>query len=242
MKGYDLNSYGDAASEIYDELMGEAEPACADLLARCANGGMALELGIGTGRAAIPLLERGVAVDGIESSPLMVHKLVAKDRASGIRIVGNDMREFAFPCQYDLVFVLLHTLYMAPSLKEQLDVLRSVATSLKPGGRFVFEGIVPQPSRFTDGQCVRTSWVTARAVSLEASMYNSEDQTISGMRILMADGKITQVPIHARYIWPAELDLMANSVGLTLEARFSDWNGAPFGESSNNNISIYIKR
>lgn len=241
MKGYDLNSYGDAASDIYDELMGEAESTCVDFLARHAPGGRALELGIGTGRAAIPLAKKGILVDGIESSSRMVEKLTAKAGAEGIRLVGSDMREFAFREEYDLVFVLLHTLYMAPSIAEQLSVLRSVAESLKIGGRFIFEGIVPDPSRFTDGQCVRTSWVTAKAVSLEASMYNRMDQTISGMRILIADGKITQVPIHARYIWPVELDLMAKSVGLDLELRTSDWYGSEFNEDSKNNISVYVK-
>jgi SAM-dependent methyltransferases len=240
-------AYGDASVEIYDELIVPGtDPHNLELLLRFAGGGgRALELGPGTGRVAVPLASRGISVDGIESSQKMILKLRERERLVGnsraIEIVGNDMRTFNTPPDYDLVFVLKHTLYLAPTLSDQKDVLRNVARSLKMNGAFVFEGIVPDPSRYEDGQCVRASLVTGDTVCLEASVYNRADQTLSSTEIFFYKGKIYLVPIRARYIWPSELDLIASSVGLELKERYSTWKGDTFSESSYNNISVYVK-
>ena len=247
MSGTEICAYGDASVDIYDQLIvSETDPACLQFLRRFAGrGARALELGPGTGRVAIPLMSDGVVIDGIEPSDKMIALMRQKERLAGnarrIEIVGSDMSRFDANAEYDLVFVLKHTLYLAPTRDGQQDVLRNVARSLRKGGVFVFEGIVPDPSRYDRGQCVRTSIVRSDAVCIEASIYNPVHQTLSSTEIYFYRGKIYLVPITARYIWPSELDQMASAVGMELKERCATWAGDAFDESSHNNISVYVK-
>lgn len=241
MDNYQASSYGDAVAGIYDSVFKKIDPDCVNFLTMLAEGGTALELGVGTGRIAIPLQQSGPKVYGVECSRHMILELRTKSGGKSIEVIGDDMQSFRSDLRFDLIFVVFHSLYMLETAEAQIECIENVAHHLKPTGSFVFEGFVPDMSRFSSGQCVRTSWVSGDAVSIEASTHSPVDQKVSGVEVIIRENKTHIIPISARYIWPSELDLMARIAGLKLIDRFSTWSREKFDDTSTTNISIYRK-
>jgi len=159
MEGYRPQTYGEQAADRYDEwhrdLPGLDD--CVECLAELAGPGPVLELGVGTGRVALPLVQRGLGVDGIDASPAMLAKLRAKPGGDRVRVTVGDMAEVGVDASYSLVFVVFNTLFALVSQDEQVRCFANVAGRLAEGGVFVVEAFVPDPG---GGQAVRALMVT----------------------------------------------------------------------------------
>ncbi len=239
------HAYGDAIADVYDELMdtagsAPAAQAAVHFLARLAGAaGSALELGIGTGRVALPLAARGVAVSGIDASARMVQRLRGKPGGADLPVTVGDMADVAVPGPFDLVYVVASTLYCLPDQHRQVACLRNAATRLRPGGHLVVEAFVPDQTRFDRGQRVEARAVTAGGVRLDVARHDPVTQTVFSQQVAITADGIRLYPVQVRYIWPAELDLMAKLAGLTLAQRGGGWSGEPYTAGSGTHVSVY---
>jgi SAM-dependent methyltransferase len=238
------STYGDRWASVYDEWV-EGFPSLADVdqmvetLAGLAGEGPALELGIGTGRVALPLAQRGIAVSGIDASEAMVARLREKPGGEGIPVTVGDFTEIPVDGPFRLVFVVFNTLFALPSQEAQVRCFASVAGVLEDGGAFVVEAFVPDPGRFDRGQRVETSALGDEAVQLRLSTHDAVEQRVAMQELFIGGGRIDMRPVHIRYAWPSELDLMARLAGMRLRERWGGWEGEPFEASSRFHVSIY---
>ena len=246
MNDYTAATYGDRIAEVYDEMYpkrANVDPTV-DALAQFANGGAALELGIGTGRIALPLAERGIEVHGIDASEAIVAKMRAKPGGGVIPVTTSDFSQFNLiednrEKRFSLVYVGFNTLFQATSQEAQVQCFRSAAAHLTDDGVFVIEAFVPDPTRFTRGQIVSAGRVESDLVSLEISRHDPVNQFVHSQHLFVSESGIKLYPVQVRYSWPSELDLMAQLAGMRLRERWGDWDGSPITASSENHISIY---
>lgn len=233
--------YGDQWAEIYDDIHPAANPSDIAVLADLARGGRALELGIGTGRFALPLAAKGVAVEGIDLSESMVAKLRAKPGGADIPVTMGDFADVGRPGPFDLIFVVFNTFYVLLEQADQVRCFSNVAKRLKPDGAFVIEAFVPNPARFQRNRSLSVGEVGLDHVRLDAASHDPVAQRITSQIIFLSDGSIDMRPTRIRYAWPSELDLMAQLAGLRLHARWSDWHRSPFNASSTSHVSVYVR-
>ncbi len=209
-----------------------------DRLAHLAGEGAALEFAIGTGRVAVPLAGRGVPVTGIELSPPMVEQLRAKADEATIPVVVGDMATTAAPGEYSLVYLVYNTISNLLTQAEQVECFRNAARHLIPGGRFVIELWVPELRKLPPGQDAMVWQSDVDYIGLDTYDVLRQHVVSHHFRI---DGteraRLFRSP-H-RYIWPAELDLMAQLAGLELESRHADWDGTAFTADSRSHVSVY---
>ena len=243
MNGYDESTYGERIADLYDDLYRQADPTPAvDRLAGLAGTGPVLELGIGTGRLALPLAERGFEVHGIDSSPGMVAKMREKPGGDSVPVaMGNFLHVEAPGSSYSLVFVAINTFFALASQEEQVQCFRNVAGRLATGGVFVLETFVPDVARFVRGQNAETTRVEPDLVMLEVSRHDPINQRIDSQRVLIRHDETRLYPVRARYAWPGELDLMAQLAGMRLRHRWAGWDQSPFTATSANHVSVYEK-
>ena len=207
-------------------------------LAELAGDGRALELAIGTGRVAAPLAERGVPVAGIELSRPMVDQLRTKTDEQTIPVVIGDMASARAPGEYSLVYLVFNTISNLQTQAEQVACFRNAARHLSPGGRFVIELWVPELRRLPPGQPATVGQVQPGYVLLDT--YDVLQQQVVSHHFHFGVG--TQAQLFRsphRYIWPAELDLMAQLAGFELESRHADWSGSEFSAESGSHVSVY---
>jgi len=209
-----------------------------DRLTALAGGGRALEFAIGTGRVAAPLSARGVPVTGIELSGPMVEQLRTKVDEDAIPVVVGDMATTVAPGTFTLVYLVFNTISNLLTQAEQVACFRNAARHLSAGGRFVVELWVPELRKLPPGQHA-TVWRSEPGyVGLDT--YDVLDQRVVSHHFEFGDGhdaRLSRSP-H-RYIWPAELDLMAQLAGFELESRHADWSGSEFGAESRSHVSVY---
>jgi SAM-dependent methyltransferase len=242
---YDETTYGEAIAEIYDDLYPSLDErtvgVLADLARASGGSGRALELGIGTGRIAIPLAASGVRVEGIESSPAMLEHLRDKAGGEGIPVTLGNFADVDVEGEYDLVFVTFNTLYMLEHQEQQVRCFEGVARHLRPGGAFVVEGFVPDLARYTNGQYVSAPRIGLGAVMLDVSHLDPVRQLITAEHVYLANDYVRLYPVRLRYVWPSEMDLMARCAGLRLRERWSGWGHEPFTDQSPSQIAVYEK-
>jgi SAM-dependent methyltransferase len=216
-------------------------PAVRFLAAR-AGSGPALELGIGTGRLALPLQESGVPVHGIELSPDMVAQLRAKPGGEDIGVTIGDLATVTVPAlagACTLAFVVRNTIMNLTTQDAQVACFRNAATHLAPGGRFVMEVLVPELRRLPPGETVRPFTVTPEHIGFDE--YDVANQRQISHHYWFRGSEVDVFAAPFRYVWPSELDLMARLTGMTLRERSADWDGAPFTAESRNHISVWEK-
>ncbi|MFL4902100.1 class I SAM-dependent DNA methyltransferase [Streptomyces sp. MMS24-I2-30] len=207
-------------------------------LAGLAGDGAALEFAIGTGRVAVPLAARGVPVTGIELSPPMVARLRAKADEATIPVVMGDMATTVAPGAYTLVYLVYNTTSNLLTQAEQVACFRNAARHLGPGGRFVIELWVPELRKLPPGQAA-TVWHSEPGY-LGLDTYDVLRQRVVSHHFHFDEtGQARLDRSPHRYIWPAELDLMAQLAGFELEARHADWSGAEFTDESRSHVSVY---
>lgn len=241
MSDYTATTYGDRAAERYDEIFTHppASKACIDLLAELAGGGPALELGVGTGRVALPLAARGVDVHGLDVSRKMVAKLRAKKGGRRIKVTFGDMADVPVKGRYPLVFVVFNTFFGLLTQEDQVRCFENVAKHLAPGGAFLIEAFVPDLSRFDRGQRTDTQHVGTDEVQMQATVHLAAEQQVRSTSFVFERGKLSMFPCRIRYAWPSEMDLMARLAGLRLRARWSGWERSPFTSASRQHVSVY---
>ena len=209
-----------------------------DRLAELAGDGRALELAIGTGRVAVPLTERGVPVTGIELSGPMIDRLRTKAAEDTIPVVVGEMATARAPGEYTLVYLVFNTISNLLTQAEQVACFRNAARHLTPGGRFVIELWVPELRRLPPGQQATVGRSEPGYILVDT--YDVLHQHVVSHHFHFDDGKQAQLfRSPHRYIWPAELDLMAQLAGFELESRHADWAGAEFTAESRSHVSVY---
>jgi SAM-dependent methyltransferase len=209
-----------------------------DRLAALAGDGRALELAIGTGRVGVSLAERGVPVTGIELSPDMVDRLRTKADEKAIPVVLGDMATARAPGTYTLVYLVFNTIGNLLSQGEQVACFRNAARHLAPGGRFVIELFVPELRKLPPGQPGVVFQAEAGYIGMDT--YDVLHQRLVSYHFRF--GESTEAELFRtpqRYIWPSELDLMAQLAGFELESRHADWTGAEFTAESSSHVSVY---
>jgi hypothetical protein len=229
--GYDAGSAG-----MFDPaVLGPA----VELLAELAGDGAALEFAIGTGRVALPLVERGVKVAGIDNSEAMLEHLRQKPGADNVDAELGDMAKTRVEGEFSLVYLVFNTIFNLTSQDGQVACFENAAAHLRTGGRFVIEARVPELQRLPLGQTV-LPW-RADPDGMSFYVYDTATQKLSGRHYDFVDGRVVSRPIEMRYAWPAELDLMARIAGLTLQDRYANWDREPFTHLSPSHVSIYHK-
>ncbi|MGA5362573.1 class I SAM-dependent DNA methyltransferase [Streptomyces purpurascens] len=235
----DPGLFGEAWADDYDEKTPLDPRPAADFLAGLAGEGRALELAIGTGRVALPLAARGVRVEGVDGSDRMIRRMRAKPGGDRIPSVVGDMADVPVEGPFTLVYLIFNTLFNLLEADRQQDCFRNVAKVLEPGGAFVVEAYVPDPSFFDRGQRVETLDVTEDSATIEVYRFDLAAQRFHSQKITFDVDGVHLRPHAERYCWPSELDLMAAHAGLRLDRRFEDWSGRPFGPGSTGHVSVY---
>lgn len=213
------------------------EPAV-DFLADLAGDGPALEFAIGTGRVAVPLVQRGVSVSGIELSPPMAERL--EQKRTDIPVVIGDMASSTAPGEFSLVYLVWNSISNLRTQSEQVECFRNAARHLAPGGRFVIELWIPGIRRYPPGQAGVPFHVGQHHVGFDTYDMTTQQGTSHHYR-RHPDGTVTYGAGNFRYIWPAECDLMAQIAGMELERRVADWHGSPFTSDSESHVSVWRK-
>jgi SAM-dependent methyltransferase len=219
------------------------EPAVVDpavsFLADLAGTGAALEFGVGTGRLAIPLRQRGIPVHGIDLSPAMVAQLRATPGGEGVGTTIGDFATTRVDGAFRLVYLARNTIANLTTQDAQVECFRNAAAHLEPGGCFVIELYVPDLQRLPPGERFRAFTVTPTHFGFDE--YDVATQTASSYHYWLADGTMQTFWAPFRYAWPAELDLMARLAGMRLRERWSNWQREPFTSSSRDHISVWEK-
>lgn len=236
--------FGEAVAARYDESTGEQfDPAViaatVDFLAALAGDGPALELGVGTGRIAVPLAERGVRVHGIDLSEAMVARLRAKPGAERVGVTIGDFATTRAEGEFSLVYLVFNTIDNLTTQDAQVACFQNASAHLRPGGCFVIEVGVPQLQRLPPGETVQPFHVSPERLGFDE--YDVVHQGLVSHHHWLEDDGWHALSMPFRYVWPAELDLMARLAGLRLRDRFGDWSREPFTADSRKHVSVWEK-
>jgi SAM-dependent methyltransferase len=236
--------FGESVAERYDESEGEMfDPAVidsvVDFLVERAGDGTALELGIGTGRIALPLSERGIRVHGIDLSEAMLARLRKKPGAKQIGLTIGDFATTTVDARFSIAYLVFNTIMNLTTQAEQVACFQNVGAHLVPGGCFVIEVIVPDLQRLPYGETFRLFSVSETHVGMDE--YDIANQGLISHHYRGVGGSFEKFSIPFRYVWPAELDLMALMAGMTLRERFSGWKREPFTSDSTKHVSVWEK-
>ena len=242
MEQHDDGYFGEDVANRYDDdaeifAAGAVDPVV-DLLAELAGSGPVLELGIGTGRIALPLSQRGVEVHGIDMSRAMVARLRDKPGGDRIRVTIGDFATATVDARCTLAYVVFNTISNLTTQDAQVACFRNVAAHLEPGGCFVIENGVPSLRRLPPGQRYVPFHVSDDRLGFDE--YDVANQgLVSHHLTIEPDGKARSISVPFRYTWPAELDLMARLAGMRLRDRWSGWHREPFTSDSEKHVSVW---
>ena len=233
-------SFGADTAATYDDDPRGDEGETVAFLEQLAGGGPVLELAIGTGRIAIPLAARGLAVDGIDFSPEMVARLRAKHGGATIPVTMGDFAEVGVPGPYPLIYLVYNTLFNLLTQDDQVRCFENVAIHLTDEGSFVVEAFVPSfLYRLRDDQYVDAEAIKVSEVSLDVGRHDAATQRLEETHVVLSNAGVRLYPIVSRYSWPSELDLMARVAGLRLRNRWGGWSQEPFDTNSSWHVSVY---
>ena len=227
-------TYDESSAEEFDPSV--VEPVV-DFLVAKAGSGRALELGIGTGRIALPLAQRGVPVHGIELSRAMAARLAAKPGGQDVGVTIGDFSTTTVDGAFSLVYVVFNTIMNLTTQAAQVTCFRNVAAHLDPGGRFVIEVMVPELRRLPPGETFHVFEGQENHWGIDE--YDVANQGLVSHHLDVEDGRLERFSIPFRYVWPAELDLMAQIAGMTLRERWGGWKGEPFTSESRRHVSVW---
>lgn len=226
---YDADSAEMFAPEVLDPTV--------ELLVELAGDGAALELAVGTGRVALPLAARGVEVHGIDISAAMVAEMSAKPGGEAIPVTVGDMATVALGRHFRLAYLVFNTITNLTTQGEQVRCFRNAADHLEPGGRFLVEVFVPELRRLPPGETHRAFTVTPTHVGVDH--YDLVANLCRSNHWFVRDGELQVFVSTHRYVWPAEMDLMARMAGLELEDRWGGWDREPFTAESRSTVSVW---
>ena len=236
--------FGERIAATYDEDSAEMfapevlDPAV-DFLAGLAGDGRALEFGIGTGRIALPLARRGIPVHGVDMSRAMVERLRTKPGSEKIRVTIGDFATTTVEGEFSLAYLVFNTINNLTTQEEQVACFRNAAAHLESGGRFVIEVGIPILRLLPPGENLHAYHASRDRWDIDE--YDMASQEFFSHHYSVRDGQLFRNSIPFRYVWPAELDLMARLAGMHLAERWEDWNRTPFTGESTSHISVWRK-
>ena len=228
--------YDESAAEMFDPAV--LDPAV-DFLAALAGSGRALELGIGTGRIALPLARRGVPVHGIELSNAMAARLREKPGGEEIGVTIGDFATTTVEGTFSLAYVVFNTIENLTTQAAQVACFRNVAAHLEPGGCFVVEVEIAELRRLPPGETFRVFHASETSWGIDE--YDVARQGLVSHHFELVDGRAERVSMPFRYVWPSELDLMAELAGMRLRERWDGWTREPFTSESRRHVSVWEK-
>jgi SAM-dependent methyltransferase len=228
--------YDDDDQEMFDAEI--VDPAV-EFLAELAGGGRALEFGIGTGRIALPLSQRGVPVHGIDMSKAMVARLRAKPSGEGIGVTIGDFATTTVDGSFSLAYLVYNTIMNLTTQAAQVACFRNAAAHLDPGGCFVIEVMIPELQRLPSGETFRVFDGSERHWGIDE--YDVANQGLISHHLEIVDDQLERVSMPFRYAWPAEYDLMAELAGMRSRERWSGWKREPFTSESRQHVSVWEK-
>jgi SAM-dependent methyltransferase len=228
--------YDESSAEMFDPSV--VEPVV-DFLVELAGRGRALELGIGTGRIALPLARRGVPVHGIELSKAMAAKLREKPGGGDIGVTIGDFATAAVEGTFSVAYLVFNTIMNLTTQEAQVACFRNVASHLDPGGCFVIEVGIPELQRLPPGERIRAFHVSETRWGFDE--IDVATQALTSHHFELVDGTLERFSAPFRYVWPAELDLMAELAGMRLRERWSGWQREPFTNESRKHVSVWEK-
>lgn len=226
--------YDESAAEMFDPA---AVDPVVDFLVALAGEGPALELGIGTGRIALPLAQRGVPVHGIDLSKAMVARLRAKPGGDHIGVTIGDFATTRVPGSFTVAYLVFNTIMNLTTQAAQVACFRNAAAHLGSGGCFVIEVAVPGLQRLPPGETIRAYDVSGSGWSFDE--YDVATQGLTSHHFELVDGSLHRFRAPFRFVWPSELDLMAELAGLALRERWSGWKREPFTSASRQHVSVW---
>ncbi len=228
--------YDESSADMFDpKVVGPV----VDLLGELAGSGRALELGIGTGRIALPLAQRGVPVHGIELSKPMAARLRAKPGGDGIGVTIGDFATTRVDGSFSVAYLLFNTIMNLTTQAAQVACFRNVAAHLEPGGYFVIEVGVPGLRHLPPGDRFHAFHVSESRWGIDE--YDVATQGLTSHHFEVVDGRLERFSAPFRYVWPSELDLMAQIAGMTLRERWAGWKREPFTSDSESHVSVWEK-
>ena len=227
--------YDHDSAEMFDP--GALEPVIAFLADIAGSDGRALELGIGTGRIALPLAQRGVKVHGIDMSNAMVARLRAKPGGGDIGVTIGDFATTSVDGSFALVYLVFNTIGNLTTQEAQVACFRNAAAHLQPGGCFVIEVGVPELQHLPPGDTIRAFYVSETRWGFDE--YEVAAQRLTSHHIWIGDGRVDHFSLPFRYVWPSELDLMAELAGMRLRERWGGWKRERFTSDSNKHVSVW---
>jgi hypothetical protein len=241
VKDYEpILSWGKDVAEKDSGVQRGDEIAAVRFLEKLADRGPALELGVGTGRIALPLAARGISVDGIDISPAMVDRLHAKPGGDRISVTIGDFADVPVSGTYRLIYVVFNTMFNLLTQDNQVRCFGNVAAHLTDDGAFVVEGYRPDfLYRLRDHQYVDAEAIEVDEVLLDVLRHDPVEQRLEESHVSLSREGVRLNPFVQRYAWPSELDLMARIAGLRLKERWGDWNRSPLTSTSRNVVSVY---
>jgi SAM-dependent methyltransferase len=226
--------YDESEADMFDP---ESVEPVVDFLVELAGEGRALELGIGTGRIALPLAQKGVPVHGIDLSRAMTSRLQEKPGGEQIGVSIGDFATTTVDETFSVAYLVFNTIHNLTTQAEQVACFRNVAAHLEPGGCFVIEVGIPNLQRLPPGETMRV--FDASDTHWGIDEYDVANQGLVSHHYSLVDGRLERVSMPFRYVWPAELDLMAELAGMALRERWSGWKREPFTSESRKHVSVW---
>ncbi len=240
---HDDGYFGEDVATNYDDdttiSAPEAVNPVVDFLSELVGDGRALEFAIGTGRIALPLAATGVEVHGIELSEAMVRQLRSKPGGADLPVVIGDMVSTTVSGSFRLVYLVFNTIGNLTTQEAQVACFRNASAHLEPGGYFVIEVGVPALRRLPPGETHQVFHASDERWGIDE--YDVANQRLVSHHFWVRDGKSRQMSMPFRYVWPSELDLMAQLAGMRLRRRWENWDGAPFTSDSRKHVSVWQK-
>jgi SAM-dependent methyltransferase len=240
--GGSSSAYGESLADVYDSLYPAAGPAIDSMVGflqelRPAPASL-LELGVGTGRLAIPLARNGYRVHGVDASPAMLAKLHENDSTGRVTTAVGDFSALVVEERYDLVLTALNTFFMLPTQEQQISCLRGIHDALADDGVAVFETYNPQVYHRLTEATTRVGHLAPDALLLDTIQVNQSLQSVLVVHTIMSAGGLRKVPEVSRYAWPAEFDVMARLAGLRVTDRWADWDRSPVTGRSEKHVYV----
>ncbi|CAN5524910.1 class I SAM-dependent methyltransferase [soil metagenome] len=246
MDGYSASTYGDRFADVYDDWYGTISDTEATVtkIAALAGDGAVLELGVGSGRLAVPLARRGVEIVGIDASTAMVEQLRAKPDGERVTVTVGDMAELDLgdrgAQRFAVVLIAYNTFFNLTTAEAQQRCLQQVVGRLAAGGRLVVEAFVPTPEPDGPEEAVTARSIGADAVVLSVSRRDPATHTLTGSYVQLTEAGVKLRPWFLRYATPDQLDAMAAAAGLDLATRHAGWSDEPFDDHSATHVSTYV--
>ncbi len=234
------SSFGPDVAADYNNFPRGDEEAAVMFLAEIAGKRPALEFAVGTGRIALPLAARGIAVDGIELSPHMIEKLRSKPGGQQINVTMGDMSRIATGRRYGLVYLVFNTIFNLLTAEDQIRCFQNAAQHLDPNGYFVVETALPHAWIAPDQtDYVHTEYVSTNEVRFDVARYDPVTQLLEENHVTVSPDGVKMNPIVCRLITPGEMDLMARIAGMRLIQRYANWQKSVFNADSKAHVSVY---